>query len=64
MSNKRQTVADAVAQGEQQIEDKNDPGLKVGSIVVVGTARGSVVCKVKKLTRRDIVLRPITRVRK
>ena len=37
------------------------PNLQIGSLVVVGTKRGTFVAKVRKITKRDIVIRAVSR---
>jgi hypothetical protein len=42
-------------------EIQSDRSLKVGSKVVVGTPQGSFVAEIRKITKKDLVIRPITR---
>ncbi len=46
---------------KRQLDAQPDESLRVGSLVVVGTKRGTFVAKVRKITKRDIVIRPISR---
>ena len=62
MRNEKPTLGDAIAQGENQLEEKKP--LEVGDTVILGTARASYAGKVRKITKKDIVIRLIAGIRK
>lgn len=61
-TNPKPTLEEAIDEAEKQVGTQSK--LRVGSVVVLGTASGSFICKVKKLTKKDIVLRRITKAQK
>ena len=57
MTDNRKSIEDAVGKAEAQKVEKGP--IKVGSIVVVGSQRGTFLAEIKKITKKDILIRPV-----